>query len=199
MKNSKNKNVKYMVNKKNKIIIIEIILLLILFIVNELDINNNKKENFNNINKNISLNIINNNKTLINMKVCLCTLAKNENKYIKEFVEHYKKYGVDKIYLYDNNDINGEKLEDAIDEYVKNDFVKILNWRGQKQALYKIMNNCYQTNYNNYDYLLFYEIDEYIHLYNYTNIKPFLSMQTFNNCEIIYLNLICHTDNNKLL
>jgi len=198
MKNSKNKNVKYILNKKNKIIIIEIILLLILFIVNELDINNNKKENFNNINKNISLNIINNNKTLINMKVCLCTLAKNENKYIKEFVEHYKKYGVDKIYLYDNNDINGEKLEDVIDEYVKNGFVEILNWRGQKQALYKIMNNCYQTNYNNYDYLLFYEIDEYIHLYNYTNIKPFLSMQTFNNCEIIYLNLICHTDNNKL-
>ena len=138
MKNSKNKNVKYMVNKKNKIIIIEIILLLILFIVNELDINNNKKENFNNINKNISLNIINNNKTLINMKVCLCTLAKNENKYIKEFVEHYKKYGVDKIYLYDNNDINGEKLEDAIDEYVKNDFVKILNGEDKNRLYIKL-------------------------------------------------------------
>jgi len=138
MKNSKNKNVKYMLNKKNKIIIIEIILLLILFIVNELDINNNKKENFNNINKNISLNIINNNKTLINMKVCLCTLAKNENKYIKEFVEHYKKYGVDKIYLYDNNDINGEKLEDAIDEYVKNDFVKILNGEDKNRLYIKL-------------------------------------------------------------
>ena len=60
------------------------------------------------------------------------------------------------------------------------------------------MNNCYQTNYNNYDFLLFYEIDEHIHLYNYTNIKPFLSMERFNNCEIIYLNLICHTDNNQL-
>ena len=43
------------------------------------------------------------------MKICVCTLAKNENRYIKEFVEHYKKYGVDKIYLYDNNDIDGEK------------------------------------------------------------------------------------------
>jgi len=189
----------YKLSKKNKIIIKVLILLIMLFYYLELDINNNKEDNINNINNRvISNNSISINNQSMNMKICVCTLAKNENKYIKEFVEHYKKYGVDKIYLYDNNDINGEKLEEPIDEYVKNGFVEILNWRGQKQALYKIMNNCYQTNYNNYDFLLFYEIDEYIHLYNYTNIKPFLSMPTYNNCEIIYLNLICHTDNNKL-
>ena len=33
-------------------------------------------------------------------KVCVCTLAKLENKYIREFVQHYEKYGVDKIFLY---------------------------------------------------------------------------------------------------
>ena len=132
------------------------------------------------------------------VKVCLCTLGKKENRYAREFVEYYKKLDVDKIYLYDNNDVDGEKLEEPIDDYVKNGFVEILNWRGQKQALYKIMNNCYRTNYNKYDYLLFYEIDEHINLYNYTNIKPFLSLPRFQNCEIIYLNLICHTDNNKL-
>ena len=143
------------------------------------------------------ININNSNKS-INIKICICTLAKNENRYIKEFVEHYKKYGVDKIYLYDNNDIKGERIEEAIDKYVKNGFVKILNWRGKKQALYKIMNNCYQTNFNNYDFLLFYEIDEHIHLHNNISIKQFLSMPRFHYCEIIYLNLICHTDNNKL-
>ena len=36
-------------------------------------------------------------------KVCLCTLGKQENRYIREFVSYYKKLGVDKIYLYDNN------------------------------------------------------------------------------------------------
>ena len=134
----------------------------------------------------------------INIKVCICTLGKNENKYIKEFVEHYKKYGVDKIYLYDNNDIGGEKFEYVINDYIKNGYVQILNWRGQKKALYKIMNNCYQNNYKKYDFLLFYEIDEYIYLYNYTNIKKFLTLERFKECELIYLNLICHTDNNKL-
>ena len=44
---------------------------------------------------------------------------KNENRYIKEFVEHYKKYGVDKIFLYDNNNVDGERLENIIGEYIK--------------------------------------------------------------------------------
>ncbi len=29
------------------------------------------------------------------IKVCVCTLGKLENKYIREFVQHYKNYGVD--------------------------------------------------------------------------------------------------------
>ena len=45
-----------------------------------------------------------------NLKICLCTIVKYENKYISEFIEYYKKYGVDKIFIYDNNDINGENF-----------------------------------------------------------------------------------------
>ena len=133
-----------------------------------------------------------------NSKVCLCTLAKEENKYIREFVQHYEKYGVDKIFLYDNNDIDGEKFEEVIDDYIKKGFVEILNWRGKYQAMYKIMNDCYNNNYNYYDWLIFYEIDEFIHLYNYNNIKLFLNQNKFKNCQEILLNLVCHTDNNLL-
>ena len=49
-----------------------------------------------------------------NLKVCLCTLGKEENRYIREYIEHYKNYGVEKIFLYDNNDINGEHFESII-------------------------------------------------------------------------------------
>ena len=48
----------------------------------------------------------------------------------------------------------------------------------------------------NYDWLIFYDIDEYIHLKGH-NIKFYLSQSCFNNCEVIYLNWIIHTDNNK--
>ena len=98
-------------------------------------------------------------------KVCLCTVGKEENKYIREYVEHYFKYGVDKIFLYDNNDINGEKFEDVISDYINADFVEIFNWRGKIKALYSIMNDCYKKNFLIYDWLIFYELDEFIHLF----------------------------------
>ena len=132
------------------------------------------------------------------INICICTLAKNENLYIREFIEYYKNYGVDKIFLYDNNDINGEKFEDVISDYIKSRFVEILNWRGIKKAMLPIMNHCYTTNSKEYDLLIFYEIDEQINLYNYTNIKNFLVEEKFKKCQLIYLNLVCHTDNNKL-
>lgn len=61
-----------------------------------------------------------------------------------------------------------------------------------------IMNDCYQKNYDKYDWIVFYELDEFINLKNYTNIKPFLNQEKFNNCQLIYLNLLLHTDNNQL-
>ena len=139
------------------------------------------------------------NKEIINkQKICVCTLGKEENLYIREYVEHYKKYGVDIIFLYDNNDIDGERFETVIGDYIESGFVKILNWRGEKRAIFKIMNNCYKNNYELYDWLIFYELDEFIHLSNYSNIKLFLNEKKFNKCNLIYLNLICHTDNNLL-
>lgn len=132
-------------------------------------------------------------------KVCICTLGKNENLYIREFIEHYKKYGVKKINLYDNNDINGEKFEEIIDDYIKNGFVQLYNWRGRKYVQISIMNECYKNNKDIYDWIMFSDIDEYIHLHdNYTKINIFLDEHRYRKCQIIYLNLICHSDNGHL-
>lgn len=173
-KKSVNKKINYNIYTKIKIFTFQIILIYIIIVL------------LNNIN---DYNIIkNNNYNLI--KVCLCTLGKNENKYIKEFIEHYKKYGVDKIILYDNNDINGERFENIISDYINNKFVEIKNWRGKKMAQFNIMNNCYQQNYKIFDWLIFYDIDEFIFLKNFNNIKEFLSQEKFQKCGRIELNWI---------
>ena len=180
-------------------IILSFILLcfIIYFIIKiyEIVISINRVTDINNQNNQIQ---IQEEKNINNTKVCLCTLAKNENRYIREYVQHYEKYGVDKIFLYDNNDVEGEKFDEILSDYIQNGFVEVRNWRGKAKALMPIMNDCYQTNYKIYDWLIFYEIDEYIHLSNYTNIKPFLNLPKFKHCEVIYLNLICHTDNNLI-
>lgn len=133
-----------------------------------------------------------------NTSVCICTLGKEENRYIREYIQHYKNYGVDKIFLYDNNDINGEHFESIINDYILDGFVEIFNWRGKTSVIYNIMNECYNKNKNNYSWIIFYELDEFIHLSNYTNIKTFLHSYKFDQCQVIYLNLLIHTDNNQL-
>ena len=140
---------------------------------------------------------INNKKSL---KVCICTLGKNENKYIKEFVKHYKKLGVDKIFLHDNNDISekAENFEDVISKYIKKDFVEIIDYRGKVAPQLDIYTECYKKHKNKFDWVIFFDIDEFIHLKGYDNIKDFLSEKRFNRCKLIYFNCLRHTDNDLL-
>ena len=140
--------------------------------------------------------IINSFKLYKKIKVCLCAVGKNENKYIIEFVEHYKKYGIDKIFIYDNNDLDGERFEDILSEYIKIKFIEILNHRGERGIQKKMFQNCYDKNNKKYNWLIFYDFDEFIHLEKYNNIKEFLNSQKFKKCNSIYLNFLMHTDNN---
>ena len=130
-------------------------------------------------------------------KVCLCTVAKLENKYIIEFIEHYKKYGIDKIFIYDNNDINGENF-DFLSEYKRINYIEIINYRGKKHPQIQIYRNCYKKNYNKYKWLLFFDVDEFIFLKKYSNIHDYLSKSSFLKCDSIYLNWLIHTDNNLI-
>ena len=131
-------------------------------------------------------------------KICICTIGKRENKYIKEFIEYYKNYGVDKIFLYDNNNLNDEYFENIIYNYVKQNYVEIINWRGINRPQMKFYYECYKRNYDNYDWLIFNDIDEYLFLKNYNNIKDFLHQSKFIKCENIQLNWLLYTDNNLI-
>ena len=132
------------------------------------------------------------------IKVCLCTLGKKENKYVEEYVEHYKNYGVDKIFIYDNNDINGEHFESVLSNYISNKFVEIINFRGIRQPQMTILNNCYRNYYRIYDWLILFDIDEYINLKFFRNIINYLKNSRFKNCQVIYFFRAFHSDNNKI-
>jgi len=179
------------------IFIISLLIMFILLLINIYKLSKIKKQ----INKKKTIEIFNlslNNSTEKNIKICICTLGKEENRYIREFVEFYEKHGIDKIFLYDNNNVDGEKFDEVIKDYIKKGFVEVLNWRGTTKTQFIILDDCYRRNKDYYDWLFFYDIDEYIHLKNYTNIKNFLNEKKFNNCQKIYLNWVIHTDNNLI-
>lgn len=99
------------------------------------------------------------------IKICLCVIGKKENLYAKEFVDHYKKLGYNKIFIYDNNDINDERFEDIIRDDINNGFVSIINFRGYKapQQIYSYQ-DCYRKNNLSYNWLSFFDFDEFLEL-----------------------------------
>jgi hypothetical protein len=105
------------------------------------------------------------------------------------------------IFIYksiSNNDINGERFEDKIEDYIKKGFVKLLNWRGKKTIQSKAINNCYKKRYKIYNWFLFFDLDEYLYINGERNLKKFLNNKRFLNCQLIYFNERIHTDNDKL-
>ena len=130
--------------------------------------------------------------------ICLCSPAKQENRYINEFVKYYLNFGDDKIFIYDNNNIDGEIIDDILVKYIKKGSVEIINIRGKEKVQMDMMNHCYKKNFNKFDWLFFFDIDEFLFLKNYKNVKEYLSKDNLKKCDKIHFNWIFHTDNNLL-
>ena len=148
--------------------------------------------------------IIINNKSFYGSKVCICMICKEENLYIKHFVDYYKKLGFIKIFIYDNNDLDGEKFDSVIKVEIEKGFVTIINYRGFRgnglvggQQI-KAYSDCYKRNKIYYDWIAFFDVDEYLVLNKEKNIQKFLSSSRYNKCELIKVNLAFYTDNNQL-
>ena len=141
-------------------------------------------------------------KDVLKIKVGLCVIGKKENKYAKEFVEYYKSIGFNHIFIYDNNDKEGENFEEVLSEDISKNFVSINNYRsyrGEKdQPQFEAYIDCYEKNSKNYDWLAFYDFDEFLYLKNYKTIQEFLEEEKFNNCSNIKINWMMYGDNDLI-
>ena len=140
---------------------------------------------------------VNNESTNGKPRIALCGLAKNENLYIREWVEYYLKLGVDTIFLYDNNDIDGEKFDEVIPDYILNGKVVICDVRGKEKAFrnatHKLLQEtvyeeCYNKNKTKYDWFFFFDIDEFLYIVDGNDAKKFLSLPRFKNVTTILVN-----------
>ena len=95
------------------------------------------------------------------MKLAICAIAKHENNYIEEWVNHHiDVIGVDHIFLYDNNDIDYEPIQRRI---VKNkDKLTIIPWAGSGSIQWSAYKNCYINHKDEYDWIAFIDVDEFI-------------------------------------
>lgn len=105
-------------------------------------------------------------------KYLVATCAKNENAYIREWIQHYLGLNFDKIIICDNND--DESLLDVISDYIEQGVVEVFDCRGlslpdfQSEIMGMICSE------GNYKWCAYFDCDEFLELNNYNDIKQYL-------------------------
>ena len=118
------------------------------------------------------------------MKVALVCIAKNEDPYIDELIEYKKKLGFDDIFIYQND----------------------WRWSGSSENVHKLeidgvnkqreSYNNFIKNYNDkYDWVAFFDIDEFLVLKKHNDIKSFIS--DYNDSQAIGINWVLFGNNNQ--
>ena len=127
--------------------------------------------------------------------VCLCTIGKKENLYAREFIEYYKQLGFDKIIIFDNNNLEDEKIEDVLQVYIKANFVTIINARGVESAQIPILNYCYLKYNMLFDWIAFFDFDEFLFINGSKTIKDYIYNIRFQKCQTVLFNWYFYDDN----
>ena len=118
-------------------------------------------------------------------EVVIQAIARQEEKYLKEWIEHHINLGIEHIFLYDNNDEDGldDFLKNTLNEYYysKIDVIPFHDYHDMQQydALYDAVNK------HKYEAKWFLSIDIDEFLYLEVDIKTFLQM--FSDASQIYL------------
>lgn len=108
--------------------------------------------------------------------LALTTLCKNDYSYFPTFYDYYTKQGVEHFYIYYNG-----KLHDNVNKVMNYPNVTLIEWnfrywnKGQYKCKYKhhaqpcqINHALYKYGKQNYDYMIFNDLDEYFHIEGYS-------------------------------
>ena len=134
-------------------------------------------------------------------KVCLCVVGRQENRYAKEFVENYKNLGYNHIFIYDNNNKDEEKFSDVLQDEIDKGYVTIIDFRGKRdnQSQGAVYTDCYQKNKYDYNFLSFFDFDEFLELYNDKTIQDYLNRDIFKKCQNIKINWLLYVSEKEQL
>jgi len=132
-------------------------------------------------------------------KVLICCIGKNENRYIREYVEHYKNLGAENVCIFDNNDQDGERYEDVIGDYIDSGYVLMVDYRGRKRCQWAAYEDCYVRYGQQYDWIAFFDCDEFLEFKDKRmTIPKYFSQDCFEDYDMVHINWMCYGDNEHL-
>ena len=136
-----------------------------------------------------------------NIKTAVCTISKNEDQYLLEWIEYYKSIGFDNIVFYDNNNEDNENQYKIIKPYIDNGFIKYHDFKNKHNCSQQHLAyvDCLRTYKDDFDWIAFFDVDEFLTLKEHTSIKHFLSSNNnFNNYWNIALRWVIMDDNDLI-
>lgn len=110
----------------------------------------------------------------------IIAVARDENKYIREWVEHYLYLGFDRIFIGDNNNLGDESLLEVLKDFIDSGRVVVLDCRGINVPFQREFYNMF-SHVGEYKWALYCDIDEFLELNAYDNIKDFLESKIQEN------------------
>lgn len=137
-----------------------------------------------------------------NDKVAIMAIAKNESRYIKEWLDYHRNLGIDRFYIINNDDPDENTMYDMLKD--ESDVVQFnvpgaeeLKKVGMQEGVY---NSIYQNvikKAGDVKWLAIIDIDEFLY-FNGKSIKEFLSDSIFNDTDVIHLNWRLYGDNGQI-
>lgn len=132
------------------------------------------------------------------MRVAVVLGVKDDGKYLQEYVTHYISIGVDKIIMFDNNEPDGEQPLDflkGLEQHIilidkRGNRSKSRQWGYYSEALIKFKHQ--------FDWMMFFDDDEFLFLNKHKSIKSWLSMPVFKDVDVIHVNWKMMSDSNQL-
>ena len=110
----------------------------------------------------------------MNNSCILVAIAKNENKYIKEWVNYHLNIGFDRILIYDNESSDG--MSETIDSIVSILPVERISWPSfDRISPQRSAYNNAVLNYQEFKWALFIDIDEFFVPWDYKDVHDFIS------------------------
>ena len=116
------------------------------------------------------------------MRVALVCIAKDEDHYIDEWVDYYTKLGVDDIFIF-QNDWRTSIERPNVEKFT-------MDGRNKQLEAYNMFIKHYHTL---YDWVMFFDVDEFLVLKRHNNIKEFI--QEYKDAHSIAINWVIFGDN----
>ena len=137
------------------------------------------------------------------MNYAIVAIAKNEEKYLYDWVRYHYNLGFDGFFICDNNDIGIDTQFNEINRISNLYNIQIFDYRGRdalinagyQSGIYYIMYDYIRKVFPECKWVAFIDIDEYFDFDGY-KVGEFLHQQKFKQADIIHVNWKCYGDNN---